>query len=47
MVNEKVKEILVKFCEMMLDKEPEVQSVKIHVELKNKSNIKFKKFRGS
>ena len=47
MENEKVKEILMKFCEMMLDKEPEVQSVKIHVELKNKSNIKFKKFRGS
>ena len=42
MENEKVKEILMKFCEMMLDKEPEVQSVKIHVELRNKSKIKFK-----
>ena len=39
----KEKETVIKFCEMMLEKYPDVQSIKIAVELKNKTKFKFKK----
>jgi len=45
MSKQKIRETLIKFSEMMLGKEPEVQSIKVKVELKDKTNIKFKKFR--
>lgn len=41
----KIRETLIKFSEMMLEKEPDTQFIKIKVGLKNKKNIKFKKFR--
>lgn len=36
---------MIKFTELMLEKEIDVQFVKIHIGMKDKSNIKFKKFR--
>ena len=44
-MKQKIREIIINFCGMMLEKEPEVQSIKIKVELKNKTKISFKKFR--
>ena len=45
MSKEKIKDILVKFCNMMLEKEPETQFIKIQIGMKDKTKVKFKKFR--
>ncbi len=42
-MKEKIKETLIKFCELMFEKY-EIQSVKVIVELKNKTKIKHKQF---
>jgi len=39
-----IKTTIIKFAEMMIEKEEEAQSIKIIVETKNKK-IKYKKFR--
>jgi len=44
MVN-KIKETIVKFCELMMEKEPDTLSIKITVETKGKVKIKYKQFR--
>jgi len=41
----RIRNIVIKFCEMMLEKELDVQYVKINIGMKNKSKISFKKFR--
>jgi hypothetical protein len=43
--NNPIREIIIKFCEMMLDKEEEVQYVKVHIGMKDKTRISFNKFR--
>ena len=40
-----IKETIIKFAQLMIEKEPETQSIKIVVETKDKKKIKFKKFR--
>ena len=40
-----IRETLIKFCELVLEKQPEAQSVKVVVGMKDKSKVKFKKFR--
>ncbi len=44
-MKEKIKETVVKFTELMLKNYPDVQSIKLHVLLKDKVGIKYKKFR--
>ena len=45
MKHQNIKEIIVKFCEMMLENEKEVQFVKVRIGMKDKAEVKFKKFR--
>ena len=45
MKNQNIKEIIIKFCDMMLEKQKEVQFVKVRIGMKDKSEVKFKKFR--
>ncbi len=45
MSKEKIKDIAIKFCEMMIEKEEEVKSIRVRISLKDKSKINFKKFR--
>jgi hypothetical protein len=43
--NNRIKDIIIKFCEMMLEKEDNVQWVKVRIGMHDKSKISFKKFR--
>ncbi len=45
MNKEEIRDLLRKFCELMLKKEEEVQFVRIKIGMKDKSNVKFKQFR--
>ena len=45
MKHENIKTLIIKFCELILEKESEVQSVKVKVGMKDKQELKFKKFR--
>ena len=45
MKHQNIKEIIIKFCEMMLEKEKGVQFVKVRIGMNDKSEVKFKKFR--
>ncbi len=45
MKHQEIKQTIMKFCELMIEKEPEVQSIKVHIEMKDKINVKFKRFR--
>jgi len=45
MEKEEIRDLLRRFCEMSLDKVSQIQSMKVVVELSNKTKIKFKKFR--
>jgi len=40
-----IKETIIKFAELMIEKEQETQSIKIIVKTKDKRKIKYKKFR--
>jgi len=42
--NSLIKKILEDFCRLMFEKEEHIQSVKVVVEMKDKSKVKFKKF---
>lgn len=46
-MGERIRDTLRRFCDMMLEKEPDTQSIKVKVEMKDKRNVKFKKFRGT
>ena len=42
---EQLQELLNKFCDLMLEKEENVQSVNVKLQLTDKGHVKFKKFR--
>ena len=39
-----IRKIIEEFCTLMIDKNPELQSIRVVVEMKNKSKINFKRF---
>ena len=45
MKHKKVRDIIENFCELMLKNEEETQFIKVKIGMKDKTNIKFKKFR--
>ena len=42
---EKIRRILDEFCNLMIDKNEDVQSIRVIAEMKNKSKVNFKRFR--
>ncbi len=47
MTKQEIEKTIRNFTQMMLDKQPDVQSVKIIIGMKDKTNIKFKQFRSN
>ena len=45
MTKENVRKILEEFCTLMIDKNDDVQSIRVVAEMRNKYKINFKRFR--
>lgn len=46
-MKEKIRTLEEQFCDLMFKDQPDIQFVKVRIGLKDKSEVKFKKYRGT